>query len=555
MAALLLVCVPSVLLPGELRAGDRAESVEGIGGALIAIWDTRLGRALGRNISVAGGQIAVSTLDRRCALLDLEHGQECWNVRRAAGAQAGMTLLDSAVLGVSDHPAGWLFCLERESGKERWKMALGESWGAPLGTDTRVFAASLGGWVIACALEDGQLLWSVEVPGLVRSPLGLCDTLLIVPTVSDTLVALSAETGELRWGVAPGGALYGPPVVVEERLWSLSYEGRLMGCDPVSGERILEKQLTGFFRDGLAGSGGVLAALSTGGRLYVLESDSLRTVWQKDFGSAADLRPTIAGDLIWVGLRNGSVHALKLSDGRPVVGLNVAPPIAAPVVASGSRVVIGGGRGAIITYRWSGSRSECVPPEVDRDLASVAAAGATSAASPAGVRPAPFVAVAPIATVAVARAPVAGLAVAVAPVPAVPMATVPMARAPMAGELSGGVLFSRSTPGPFSIRPECGQGGAPSFCGGGVLGEADAGSDRTAVRWFCMAGWIVGTGVALWLQDEADDRYEIYAHTGGAERREAAFDEAEVLDRWALTTWISSELFFLVGLWAWLGGW
>ena len=89
-------------------------------------------------------------------------------------------------------------------------MALGESWGAPLGTDTRVFAASLGGWVIACALEDGQLLWSVEVPGLVRSPLGLCDTLLIVPTVSDTLIALSAETGEFRWGVAPGGAVYGP---------------------------------------------------------------------------------------------------------------------------------------------------------------------------------------------------------------------------------------------------------------------------------------------------------------------------------------------------------
>ncbi|MBD3235415.1 MAG: PQQ-binding-like beta-propeller repeat protein [Candidatus Eisenbacteria bacterium] len=492
---LLLGCLLAVLMRGTVAA-EGAEPPPRPGqrppGVLIAVWKKDLGRHVGRQIDADAEHVAAATLDRRCVLLDARSGREIWSRRRDAGVQAGLTLIEGAVLGVTDFPEGRLFCLARVSGRERWSVPLGEAWGAPLVADGRVFAASLPGRVACVSLEDGRELWHQRTHLRVRAPLALCDSLLLVPTLNDSLLALDAASGARRWSVAPGGALYGPPVWTGTQLWTLSFEGRLSALDPGKGRIRASRQLDGLFRSGLAARGDRLAALATDGTLWMLDAENGDLLWRAELGTAADLPPALDDETVWVGLLDGSVHAFRAADGRPLSCLRVDPPVAARIAIAPPLHLISGGRGTLAAYQWSGRGAP------RRDTGRSLSGHRTSLRARSAPR----------------RGWPRGLAVSLA--------------AHHLGEAPE--IFARAA------RRD----------------ESRVGKRRGWLRWVTLVGWVAGAGAALWLQHEADQAYDQYLHTGDPRERERQIDRAERLDRGALGAWIGSEGFFLLGLWAWL---
>lgn len=325
-------------------------------GALRLAWRAELGRNLGRRLAVDDSSVAVATRERDCALLRLEDGSVRWRTRRGSAISGGLALAGDRVLGVSDGPESELFCLERADGREAWRVPFGEAWAPPVAGDTTVYAAAVTGEVSCVSRGDGRTLWSYAAPSFVRAPLLLARDLLLVPTQGDSLIALDAGSGAVRWGLAPGGALYGSLAIAGERAWCLSYEGTLTAFDLHSGVVRGRAKLDGLFRSGLDGPHPLLA-LATDGRLHALDAHSLRPLWVRDLDAVAETAPTSDRELVWVALQDGSVRALRSRDGRNVSEFTLPAPFAAPVRVRGRSVLISAGGGMVIVYRWFGGQT------------------------------------------------------------------------------------------------------------------------------------------------------------------------------------------------------
>jgi len=464
------------------------------GDALTFAWRKDLGRALSGSLACDETSVVATTHDRRCGRYRLADGAELWDVRTAVAMQGGVVPAAGVWLGVTDPPDGRLIALAAEDGAVRWRHALGEVSVAPLVVGETCYAASVTGRVAAHGVSDGRLRWWRQLPIVVRAPLAASDSLLYVASAVDSLFALSVLDGGIRWSMAPGGALYGAPIERGGRLYVLTYGGSLLAVDAASGEIHGARMLDGFFRAPLAG-GDPLIALSTAGRVTAIETPGLETRWERPLGQVGVQQPTVADSLVWIGLEDGSVTALALRDGAARCALRVAAPVTAPPAVASDHLLVAGGRGELVAYRWS--RSAGGGAGTDARTRAVAPR-ATEPQSPSRLR---FFAPQHAAATGRWRLPAAAL---------------------------GDERF-RSLP----------AAGEEERRGGWY-------------RWATTLGWAALSGLALWLQHEADSEYDRYLASGDPGRREAAFDRAERYDRYVVGAWVGAEVCFLLSLRAWL---
>jgi outer membrane protein assembly factor BamB len=491
--------------------GDARASAAGAAqaGTLQFAWRADLGRGLGARLACAQGVVVASALDRRVAAFDLQTGRKVWSVRTPTGMTGGIVDAPGVWLGVSDPPSGELTCLDANGGGSRWRRACGEVIGAPVVRGDRVFAATLAGRVQARSLADGALLWETDVGQPVRSALALDDSLIFVGAARDSLVALDARDGTPRWGIGVGGALYAPPLVAGERLYCVTYAGGMWALEKRTGARLASRRLPGFFRAGLGGPF-PLVALSTAGRVCAVEPESLGVLWERELEGVAEWTPTLARGTAWIGLRDGSILGLDARDGTTRYEVRVTPPVSAPVLVDPGFVLIAGGRGELVAYRWSGGRESS---ESRRAAPSDAGVGGAEARAAGGA----------IATPAAEPGEGAG--------------------PPQAKEEAGAARDAaegRLEPSRLAIRSLCSP--ARQTAPGGIA----------RWRWVATAGWAACTALTLWMQREADDEYETYRHTGEAQRRDEAFSRARDYDRGVIGAWVAAEGWFVLGVRAWL---
>jgi len=503
--AALAILIAAIVTPAA-GAGEPGAAARGAGATaaplVVEIWGADLGRALGQTIAVDSCCAFAATLDGRIGAVALADGRRLWRIRRDGGLPGGVVLDGERLLAASDEPDGWLYCLRAATGEVLWRADVGPSLGAPLVHGGLVLCGALPGRVTACSLEDGEIVWQRPIPGLIRAPLAMARDLVLVSTVADTLVALKALTGDFAWGGSPGGAVYGRPLIDAQGVWTLSYEGVLTCWEPAHGAVVRGTRLDGPFRTGLVRTGGLLVAVSTGGHLCAIDAATLAWRWGIDLAGAALLDPLPDGDLLWVALGDRSLRAVRSGDGREVARYELARPPTAGPVRAGDLLLIGLVSGDLIGVR----DAKTAPSGEDergplRDRSDRLTLWQRSA------------------------------------LPLEPGGGFASAEARYAAGDDRGQL---SAPPP----------GSPIFIdGSGARGPRLAGWGRV---W--AAGWIAGTGAALWLQHEAEQAHERYEATGDPRERRRQFDRAERYDRAVLGVWVISEAMFLLMLRSWLGG-
>jgi outer membrane protein assembly factor BamB len=151
--------------------------------------------------------------------------------------------------------------------------------------------------LVALAIKDGRVVWSVECP--MSAPPAAGGGLVFAG--SDGLIEARAETS--------GGAQWRRPV--SGRVLSLHWEA------------------------------GWLIAQTDPGLLLVMRAADGEILWQKDFGSPLKAPPAPAGDRLYLGLEDGRVVALSLQAGGEIWTRKFAEA-AAGILPVGDRVYIGG---------------------------------------------------------------------------------------------------------------------------------------------------------------------------------------------------------------------
>jgi len=342
-----------------------------LGGKLERVWKSAIGKGGDDRTPLTAVPVTadgkVFTLDTagNLAAFDLENGKRLWResiVPKGEGRHAavgGGLAWDSGRLFVT---AGYkhLLAVDPASGKHIWRVALpAPARAAPTVMDRRVYLVTLDNRLMVYGAEDGGLLWQYsgvsESTNLLGSASVAADeTLVVLPLSSGELYGLRPENGQVVW---------------QDNLSAVRRMGALSAIADVRGLPVIDR--------------GVVLAVSYSGRLVALDQVTGRRLWQREIGSAET--PWAAGDNIFMLTTEQQLVALTRGRGeiRWVVSLprwadkdHTEPLVwAGPVLAGGRLFVVGGKKEMLEINPENGAVIETHKLPSATTLAPVAAAG------------------------------------------------------------------------------------------------------------------------------------------------------------------------------------
>jgi outer membrane protein assembly factor BamB len=261
-------------------------------------------------------------------------GSEIWTIsdERADGRPQ--------LLGRTQHHAFVLLPTAAAEG-----AAAGRVGSRPISSGVELRRVRLGDGSTAGSLHlgDVELSGFAAGDGLALLSLRALDPLVAMrwgpATDPEELVAVDGRSMTERWRVELGGR--GPAVAIAPEGVLLGEPGRICLLDPGTGESIWTTDLPALTRPALAVADGRAVQVSASAVLAVDLEDG-DVVWQRPIGGRLSTRPTIAGNVVYVGTDSGLVVGLRLQDGSRAT-LAVADPDGRPItsvtVAEGQAIV------------------------------------------------------------------------------------------------------------------------------------------------------------------------------------------------------------------------
>lgn len=314
----------------------------------------------------------VFTLDTAGALsaFDLEKGKRQWKesvVPKGEGRHAavgGGLAWDSGRLFVT---AGYkhLLAVDPAEGKTIWRVALpAPARSAPTVMGNRVYLVTLDNRLMVYTAEDGALLWQYtgvsETTNLLGSASVAADeTLVVLPLSSGEIYGLRPENGQIVWqdnlsAVRRLGALSaiadvrGLPVIDQGMVFAVSYSGRMVALDQVTGRRLWQREIGSAETPWVAGDN--VYVLTTEQQLAALTRDTGEIRWVASLPRWADkdhteplvwAGPVLAGGRLFVTGSNKRMLEINAEtgdvlDAHKLPGQSILPP----VVAEGTLLVL-----------------------------------------------------------------------------------------------------------------------------------------------------------------------------------------------------------------------
>ena len=327
-------------------------------------WSTRVGEVQPTAVlAVAGGRVAVASADGDLVALDVASGREAWRaqVKGKVSAATGFDGRYAAV--VTDANELQVF----DQGKLLWQERQpGRVLTAPVVAGERVFLQAVDRSVRAYDVLDGRWLWSYQRPG--AEPLALGSRLVIQP-FRDTLlvgqgnrlVGLDPLKGTARFDVnvgTPRGSneverladLVGPMARVDDeacvRVFQFSVaclelnRGSVRWSRPQAGTQAVAADLR------------MVVGADGSDRLTAWKTENGDFLWRVDrFAHRGLGTPVIWGDRIVFGDAKDYVHILAKADGRTLGRIELDSPLMAPPVVAGDVLLVLTRKGTVSALR------------------------------------------------------------------------------------------------------------------------------------------------------------------------------------------------------------
>jgi outer membrane assembly lipoprotein YfgL len=314
-------------------------------------------------IQVVGDSVFVAASNGVVAAIDANTGSDLWRLALGTSLSAGV--------GSDGHSAA-VVSRENEliavtAGKEAWRQKLNAlTLTAPLVAGSRVFVLSTDRSVSAFDAATGRKLWQQQrngdalVLGYSGVILAVGDTLVV--GLGGRLVGMNPTNGNVRWE-APIANSRGTNEV--ERLVDLvagvSRVGDIvcvrafqsgLGCvEADKGRVVWSTSASG--STGLHGDGAMVIGAESDGKIQAWRRADGERLWASDrLRYRALTAPLVAGRSLVVGDGSGTLHFLSAQDGEPLNRLATdGSPIVAGPVLSGKTVVAVTQRGGIYGFK------------------------------------------------------------------------------------------------------------------------------------------------------------------------------------------------------------
>jgi len=301
------------------------------------MWKSPVGAGddgLGLELSpvVIGDNIVTIDADGVLSYVNLETGKLVMK-RDLAERVLGGLALDQLCLYYST-AQGDLVCVDRESGNPRWRRKLSSEIVSPAGTDGRVVVVhATDGSVFAHDASEGNLLWQYDnaAPALTLrgNPTPVVkEGQVVTGFANGELIAFDARTGVVQWeinvGVPKGRTelerlvdVDGAPVVIDNRVYAVGYQGNLVAIDRRTGGEVWAKPMSSF--NGMTASENRAFVSLDDGTIVGVNSTNGNKAWQSSllkYRRTGSL--TSAETLLFVDDFEGYVHVFTEDKGKLV---------------------------------------------------------------------------------------------------------------------------------------------------------------------------------------------------------------------------------------------
>lgn len=227
---------------------------------------------------------------------------------------------------------GDLVCLEPETGNQRWRRKLAsEIVAAPSSNNRVVVVHTTDGKVFAHDASEGNLLWRYDNIGPVLTLRGnpspvLADGQVITAFADGELIAFEERSGQVLWktalAVSEGRTELerlvdadGQPVLSDNLVYAVAYQGNVVAVDRRSGTEVWSKEASSF--NGLAVDEEHLYVSLADGTLLALNRENSNEVWRSErFLNRRLGTPYAFGNVLLVDDFEGYVHVLLKSNGK-----------------------------------------------------------------------------------------------------------------------------------------------------------------------------------------------------------------------------------------------
>jgi outer membrane protein assembly factor BamB len=298
--------------------------------AVRTAWKLDIGKAQDYVFSpaLAGTSVLVAGGDGAIARVDAASGRPIWRIKAATALSAGVGT-DGSMLAVGA-VKGAVMTFDMD-GKPLWTAQVSsEVLSAPVVGQGFVVVRSVDNRIVGFDAKTGEKKWTVQRPSpplTLRNAPGMviAGKDVIVAQPGGKLLSLILATGAPRWEIAVGesrGAtelervtdIGGAPVVIENDVCAVSYQGRVGCFDLLTGAARWTKEVSSDV--GVAVDQRFIFAADEKGAVSAFNRDGGASAWKNDkLGYRRLSTPVSYGRFVAVGDYQGFIHFLSREDG------------------------------------------------------------------------------------------------------------------------------------------------------------------------------------------------------------------------------------------------
>lgn len=268
-------------------------------------------------------QLFTADFNGNIVAVDLR-GKNIWKQSLKNSITAGPVLFENKIFVITS--AAKLFCLDAVNGEILWDTAISsDSVAAPNISSNMVFVHTLDGGLSAISLQDGRQLWRISsvVPTITlrrASAPVVHGNYVIAGFANGKLFAINKENGTVLWAhniSNPKGRselqrmtdISADPVILNNTVYAVSYQGNLTAIKLDTGELLWEKELSSY--SGVVVDNYAVYISTVDGRVLALDNKTGTTFWVQDDLEGRNLsKPVIFNNYLVIGDQDGNLHFL-----------------------------------------------------------------------------------------------------------------------------------------------------------------------------------------------------------------------------------------------------
>lgn len=333
-------------------------------------WRVDLGPGVGEHFNqltsaLSGDKIIALASHSEIQARSVKDADLLWKAKTDLRISGGIGLgLSQFYVGTLD---GTLEAFNSADGKHLWSaQAHSEIVGVPAENGNLVVARSIDGRIYGFERSSGNKLWVFEatVPVLTLRGLGgvvFHQDLVIAGLANGKLVALDRRTGQTRWerrvAIGQGRSeieriadLDTTPILVDNKVLALSYQGRLLAMDANSGRPQWQAQAPSY-HDFDTGFGNIYIVTKTS-ELVAISSYDGREKWRQPLLTRRGVSaPVTFGNYIAVGDYEGYLHIFSQVDGSLAARRRMDRyPVNANLLADAEHIYLQSASGKLAAY-------------------------------------------------------------------------------------------------------------------------------------------------------------------------------------------------------------